>query len=245
MKRKHSVSAMVAAALMLAFAASAGAVDGTIEINQAKVLANGGFPYVIGAGMSGSYRLTGNLSVPASVDGIDVNVDDVTIDLNGFSIIGSGAGFGINSSNHQLTVENGTVTGFTGINGTAIEAGYNAIVRNVHGDSNGHGILARDNSVIEGCTANSNNGAGIFCYGSYCLISGNSTNSNNGGGITCMESGCAFLGNTSNNNKSYGLGAMDGTTGYSHNVLSNNNSGGAQVNNGTSMGGNLCNGSPC
>ena len=38
------------------------AADGVIEINQADVEANGGFPYVISE--PGSYMLTGNLSVP-------------------------------------------------------------------------------------------------------------------------------------------------------------------------------------
>jgi hypothetical protein len=57
-------------------------VDGTIEINQAKVMANGGFPYVISA--SGSYRLSGGLTVPASTDGINVTAAKVAIDLNGF-----------------------------------------------------------------------------------------------------------------------------------------------------------------
>jgi hypothetical protein len=91
MKRKAWGLALFAAA-MLAFAASAGAVDGIIEINQAKVLANGGsFPYTIAAANAGqSYRLTGPLKVPASTDGIDVNAPNVTIDLNGFTISGPG-----------------------------------------------------------------------------------------------------------------------------------------------------------
>jgi hypothetical protein len=39
--------------------------------------------------LAGSYRLTSNLVVPdANTDAIDVNADEVTIDLNGFSIIG-------------------------------------------------------------------------------------------------------------------------------------------------------------
>ena len=43
MKRKLSATLFFAAVTMLGFAASAGAVDGTIEINQAKVLAAGAF----------------------------------------------------------------------------------------------------------------------------------------------------------------------------------------------------------
>jgi len=68
---KLSAAIFFAAAAVLGFAASAGAVDGTIEINQAKVLAAGGFPYLIGT--SGSYRLTGNLTVSSNgTDAIEV-----------------------------------------------------------------------------------------------------------------------------------------------------------------------------
>ncbi len=59
------------------------AADGVIEINQATVEANGGFPYVISE--PGSYKLTGHLSV-LNTTAIEVRADDVTLDLNGFAI---------------------------------------------------------------------------------------------------------------------------------------------------------------
>jgi hypothetical protein len=55
-------------------------------IDQASVKADGGFPYKITK--PGSYKLTSNLVVPAGVDGIDILSQDVTLDLNGFSITG-------------------------------------------------------------------------------------------------------------------------------------------------------------
>ncbi len=61
------------------------AAAGVIEINQAIVEADGGFPYVISE--PGSYILTGNLSVPdGDTTAIEVRADDVTLDLNGFTI---------------------------------------------------------------------------------------------------------------------------------------------------------------
>jgi hypothetical protein len=72
--------------IMTMFSVSAFAVDGVVLINQASVMAAGGFPYKIT--QSGSYRLSGNLTVPANTDGIDITVDNVTLDLNGFTIKG-------------------------------------------------------------------------------------------------------------------------------------------------------------
>jgi hypothetical protein len=189
MKLKQFAATFFAAAAMLAFAASARAVDGTIEINQAKVMAAGGFPYTIGA--SGSYRLTGNLTAPAGKDAIDVPAPNVGIDLNQFSIVGPGSSSnstGINAlGTAGVTVENGTVTGFGG-SGFGIEVGNFGIVRNVHADANGIDIAGGLNTVIEGCTANNSTavstGTGINCSG-VCVISGNTANGNPDLGIFC------------------------------------------------------------
>src|SRR5947199_6672479 len=70
------------------------AVDGVVLIDQNRALAGGvtpgdapGFPVTIS--LAGSYRLSGNLTVPnANTTAISITSDNVTIDLNGFSIIG-------------------------------------------------------------------------------------------------------------------------------------------------------------
>src|SRR5436190_10630805 len=70
------------------------AVDGIVLIDQNRALAGGvtpgdapGFPVTIS--LAGSYRLSGNLTVPdANTTAINITADNVTIDLNGFSIIG-------------------------------------------------------------------------------------------------------------------------------------------------------------
>src|SRR5947208_13936545 len=70
------------------------AVDGVVLINQSAALAGNvtpgdtpGFPVTIS--VSGSYRLSGNLTVPdANTTAIQITADDVTIDLNGFAIAG-------------------------------------------------------------------------------------------------------------------------------------------------------------
>jgi hypothetical protein len=73
------------ATLLFALApASLLAVDGQVLISQSTVIAAGGFPYVIS--QPGSYKLAGNLVVPANTDAIHIVVSNVTLDLNGFSI---------------------------------------------------------------------------------------------------------------------------------------------------------------
>jgi hypothetical protein len=215
MKRRKLISVAFVAAV-LAWAASARAVDGTIEINQAKVLAAGGFPFVIST-TNTSYRLTGSLTVSSNVDGIDVNASHVTIDMNGFSIVGPGSatsiGAGINgTSQGALTVENGgLIIGFN----FGVITGNNGIVRNVH--ANG------DNFAIE--------------TGSSTLITGTTANGNAFSGIACNGTGCAIVGNTADGNGTCGVCANDATTGYGQNVLNGN---GTNNTNGTSMGNNVC-----
>jgi hypothetical protein len=101
------------------------ATDGVIEINQAKAVAGNvtvmdppGFPVVLNS--PGSYRLTGNLSLSdagagATAGGIVINADNISIDLNGFTIYGvpMGSGVGI-SGGAWVTVTNGFLIFFGG-----------------------------------------------------------------------------------------------------------------------------------
>jgi len=242
MKREKLAAVFFAAAIVFGLAGSAGAVDGTIEINQATVLAAGGFPYTIAA--SGSYRLTGNLTLPANTNGIIVTASNVTIDLNGFTITGAGSsstGTGIESASViSITVENGTITGFF----TGVNAGTNGIVKSVHAVRNGSGIAAGFSGMVQGCTATGNTkGFGIAGAGNT-VISGNTANAN-AVGIECQSSGCLITNNVINSNTGPAISAADGTTAYGWNVM-NGDAGG--ISGGLSMGGgntNACGASPC
>jgi hypothetical protein len=91
------------------------AVDGNVLINQSTVMAAGGFPYTIA--QPGSYRLSGNLIAPPSVNAIQISADGVTLDLNGFTVscsvllpntvrcISETGDF------HNISVQNGVVKG--------------------------------------------------------------------------------------------------------------------------------------
>ena len=80
--------------ILLAFAPAALAADGTVLINQSTITngltgcpTGGHFPIFIC--QPGSYRLSGNVTVPdANTDAIHITADNVTLDLNGFAILG-------------------------------------------------------------------------------------------------------------------------------------------------------------
>jgi len=112
----------------------ASASDGVLEINQACATSSigcfpgdaGGFPVTIT--QQGSYRLTGNLSVPLNTTAIQINATVVTLDLGGFVVSGPNActGYpttsctvtagnpGIESSQFLVVVRNGSVVGMGG-----------------------------------------------------------------------------------------------------------------------------------
>ena len=110
-------------AATFALAQSAWAVDGEILINQSIVMAAGGFPYQIT--QTGSYKLSGNLVVTTGVGGIEIIAQNVTVDLNGFTIssnVTTGQSVGIANANNGTTVRNGTISGFNtavGLGGTS------------------------------------------------------------------------------------------------------------------------------
>lgn len=115
-RRPGILAGMIAGMMAL----SATASDGVVEINQASVLAGGGFPVTLSA--TGSYKLTSSLTVSNAADALVVSAVDVYVDLNGFSIIGPagcsgsappvGAGSGIVSGAPGTTVVNGSIRGF-------------------------------------------------------------------------------------------------------------------------------------
>jgi len=125
------------AGIALALAAGTAFAADVILIDQNKVLAGNvtpgdspGFPATLY--QSGTYKLMSNLIVPSGKDGIHIANYNVTLDLNGFTIIGpvtctgSGAartcpgagpnaGSGVQQQYNWFTkIRNGTVRGFAG-----------------------------------------------------------------------------------------------------------------------------------
>ncbi len=259
--RSASLLAVTIASLTLV--APAWAVDGIVLIDQGKAMTGGvtpgdtpGFPVTISR--PGSYRLAGNLVVPtANTTAIEIaaNTPGVTIDLNGFSIIGAtvcsgfplsctplGSGVGIlsNSSDSRgVTVRNGTILGMGSSGLSLLGAASTAEDLNVISNG-GDGILIELGTALRN-KVYKNGGNGI--NGGNSVISYNNVIGNRFIGIVLNDS--LVTNNAMIINGSVGLAASN--TGFGANVFSSNNGGffNPQFSGRAAIGPNLCDGSVC
>jgi hypothetical protein len=235
MSHKHikRVSLLAITTVLFAIATSAHATDGVIEINHARALAGGitlgdnmGYPVTISR--PGSYRLTSNLSQPdANTNVINITADNVTLDLNGFTISGTnvcsvtgsfpnwgmscpgaGTGVGVSAPGHGgVSVVNGNITGMgsacihmAGMNLTSSPQAQR--VDNVHvshcGDA---GIQLNDGS--NGSVAHS---SANYCWGEGIVANkafDNTATENSGNGLRLL--GGVARGNNLSNNQGNGI----------------------------------------
>jgi len=264
---KSLIFLFLALLVSLCFGSFVYAVDGVIEINQPRALAGGvtsgddpGFPVIISE--SGSYRLTGNLTVENG-DGIVIFVDNVTVDFNGFSIIGVGSGsrIGVLCSHYyqNITLVNGSVCSM-GSDGIWLSGGH-GLVEKIHAVNNGGiGINVSVASIVSSCVAYGNSSYGISLYDGIVsgntvkyndddgihvdhtgTVTGNNVIGNKGYGIFAEKEGTVVLRNSVSGNTGFGL-RLGPANGYANNVLTNNNGGNAnpQVLGGIEIGTNLC-----
>jgi hypothetical protein len=247
------------------WAGQALAVDGVIEINQARALAGGvtpadtpGFPVTINA--SGSYRLTGNLTVPdenTTAIQVDTGATSVTIDLNGFAILGpvfctnpptvtcspsGGLGKGIEApggfTTETLHVRDGMVRGM-GLNG--ILASRFAIIERVQVSySGGIGLYLGPGAVVTDSVSEHNKSTGI-ALGEGSVARGALALANGSYGIFANSG--TVVQSVMRSNVSYGLVASS-EVGYGQNDISLNNGGNGnpQVSGGLQVASNVCGG---
>ena len=163
---------------------------------------------------SGSYYLSGDRA--ASGNGIEVNADNVTIDLKGYSLIGPGTGtnYGI-YMNGRTSVEicNGTVRDF-GDDGIYEQSyagrGHRLIcVRAVSNGDRGINLISTGN-LVKDCTAVSNADIGIYVYNGSTIVS-NTAYDNQSYGIHA-GGGSTIVSNTAYDNQSGGIYAGSGST---------------------------------
>ena len=149
----------------------------------------------------GSYYLTGNLTGLAGTNGITVTSGDVTLDLNGFALLGvsnSATGIQVAGAANPCTnvaIRNGTVRGWGG-SGVAAYYAVNAIVEHLTASGNqGDGINTGTGGLVRDCVVSSC-GGGIDvsastvrdCTVSYCTNYGISVAGGSVSGCTVVNS---------------------------------------------------------
>jgi hypothetical protein len=251
-------STLATLVIAAAFSTPAFAVDGTTLINQASVLSAGGFPYRIT--QSGSYRLSGNLIVTYTSgipQAVVINADNVTLDLNGFSISCSGcaqanSSYGVTTGSLNTAILNGTISGFAGtVAGSAINFGAGVTTYSsgrvdhviVSGNSWGVQLNTKGTVTITNSTITDNVTYGVVAtvgpvMVSNCAITGNPV------GINAQGISASILNNLIVGSTNYGiiLGAVGGPGAYG---LNNFQANGVNASGGVSMGNNVCGSGTC
>jgi len=166
-------------------------------------------PYKITA--PGSYYLTANLTATGSGAGITISADNVTLDLNGFVLIGGGSGSvtGINvpAAQKNILIRNGTVRGWTngGINASNAT---NSVIQGIRLSNNSApstffniaGLSVGSGSTVKDCFVAKNPNSHGISAGSASIVSGCVARANSdGAGIRVMDS-CSVVGNVSDSN---------------------------------------------
>ncbi len=158
---------------------------------------------------SGSYYLTRNLTdMVVDQNGITVNADNVTIDLNGFTLTGTGTGYGNGiymKGRANVEVRNGTIQkwGGCGVVEWSIDGLAHRIVNLRVLDTSIGIALSGDSHLVKDCTANFNDW-GICCQANVCSVTGNVATWNTHAGIEVLA-GCTVTGNTVGYNGATGI----------------------------------------
>lgn len=175
----------------------------------------------------GSYYLSGNIAADTRA-AIMIAASDVTLDLNGFAIIGSGAtggdGVTLSGSQRNLAVRDGTIRGCRiainhqdasasryerlrlSNNVTGIQAGEECLVSDcIARENSAFGFFVGANAVIENSKAVQNGAHGIRA-GDRSVLTRNDVRGNNDDGIRALNS-CVVRDCTSTENRSAGISA--------------------------------------
>ncbi|CAN5746529.1 hypothetical protein BH11PLA1_BH11PLA1_07370 [soil metagenome] len=143
----------------------------------------------------GSYYLTGNLTGVSAKDLIEIGASNVTLDLNGFALLGvAGSLNGISDTTDDgdilfnITVKNGTVANFSG-SGIRLPRAVGGPVRGLRIE----GVSASGNVAV-GINATNGGASILFC-----------TASSNGASGISAGSGSVVIGCTATLNTSFGI----------------------------------------
>lgn len=149
----------------------------------------------------GSYYLVGNITGASGKHGIEIVASGVTLDLNGFDLLGvagSQDGVSATASNlRNIAILNGSLRSW---GGDGIDLGNVVVtaarVTNVHAAGNDVGIRVGTDSTITGCvcTANVSHGFASLnaCTFTQCVSNDNGTGASAGTGFA-VSSGCSLF----------------------------------------------------
>ncbi len=167
---------------------------------------------------AGSYYLTRNLTGVAGTNGITISASDVTIDLNGFALIGvpgSQEGVWVSGQQHFITISNGVVRswGWNGVN--TIRAPDSMLVglrvfTNGWGGPFYNGLKIGKSSLVKECVIWANRCDGIITDKG-CVVSECTSRDNGDDGIV-VDEGSTVSECTTRRNGDVGIYAYAGST---------------------------------
>jgi parallel beta-helix repeat protein len=173
-----------------------------IDAKLEKRIPISGLPLTIST--PGSYYVTGDLTGSQGNPGITITTDNVTIDLNGFTLIGVSFSFAAitGTSRKNITIRNGS---FRNWPSTAVGCGTCTNVRlsDLRSIGNGGGFSVGDGSEIVRCLAADSTNRGFIatsgCVISFCIATGNDD-----GGFQVISNNLLHD-NTATNNDDHGF----------------------------------------
>lgn len=166
-------------------------------------------PYTISS--QGSYYATANLIATGSNGGITISADNVTLDLNGFALVGGGsgsvAGISVPSAHKNILIRNGTVRGWTN-GGISASNATNSVVQGIRLSNNSasstffnvSALSLGNGSTVKDCFVAQNSNSHGISVGNACTVTGCEARANSDGvGIRAVDK-CVIIGNISDSN---------------------------------------------
>jgi hypothetical protein len=174
-------------------------VEPRTPVDSTHTPAAGAFEFYIN--QSGSYYLTASIVGTNGKDGVGIGANNVVLDLNGFSLLGStnsSEGIFIYNTCTNVAVCNGNIYNWATGSGRGIDSqGFSVDLEHLNVSANSIGMQCLSSVVIRDCVVNDNVDYGIELNGSDSLVIGNECIGNNSGDA----SGVAAIYVTGSNNR--------------------------------------------
>lgn len=137
---------------------------------------------------SGPYVLTANLTGGSKQDGITIQADSVTLDLNGFTLQGDGSydGITVSGAHTFVVIRNGVISGWNDYGIDAASANNSKLIDVLIAGNGNDGARLGTNSTVHRCTA-LNNGDDGFDVGENCILTESVAKGNQGSGFRAQS----------------------------------------------------------